>query len=164
VRKVKKLLPIIVILLIVGVGAPLLLAKGGVFLKGVGINIPKASETFSGSLKLMIEKGVPMKCSYKQDENNSGTGYIKGRKYAGEVITNGVKSKILLIENCMYTWNEEAMQALGSKICFKPTDEKSIWDLQGESKSNYTCSPAIFSDSVFDIPTGTKFMDVGQMQ
>lgn len=148
----KKLLPIIVVLLIVGVGVYLVLTKGRI----------SPTETFFGSLKLMIEKGVPMKCSYKRGENNFGTGYIKGKKYAGEVTMNGAKSKVLLIENCMYTWNEEAKQALGSKICFEPTGEKSIWDQQGESQSDYTCSPAIFSDSVFEIPTDVKFMDVGQ--
>ena len=159
----RKFLPIVIILLIVGVGASLFLAQGGNFLKGTGINVPKTNEAISGSLKLMIEKGVPMKCSYKIDENTSGTGYIKGRKYAGDVTVNGVTSKILLIENCMYTWNEAAKEALGSKICFEPTEGKSVWDMEGETQANYTCTPAIFSDSVFNIPADIKFMDVGKM-
>ncbi len=152
----KKILPIVIILLLVGGGAYVFLNRGGA-------NISQISqEAFSGSLKLAVEKGIPMKCTYKIDENNFGTGYIKGKNYAGEVSMNGQKSKILLIENCMYTWNENAKQAPGAKICFEPTSGKSIWDQAGEQNTNYNCSPTIVSDSMFAVPTDIKFMDVGQ--
>lgn len=152
----KKILPVIVILLIVGVGAYVFLTRGGA-------NISQISqEAFSGSLKLAVEKGIPMKCSYKTDENSFGTGYIKGKNYAADVTINGQKTKVLLIDNCMYTWNESIKEAQGAKICFEPTGDKSIWDQQDTSGTNYNCSPTVVSDSIFKVPTDIKFMDVGQ--
>lgn len=161
----KKFLPIIIILaiIIVGAGAYVLVSGGKTPSLKEGIpGVSKVTESFSGTLKMAVEKGIPMQCSYKIDENNFGTGYIKGKKYLGEVTVQGQKSKILLLDNCIYTWNETAKQALGSKICFEPKNNESIWDQQGENKNNYTCSPVVVSDAIFSIPTDVKFMDVGQ--
>ncbi len=162
----KKLLPIILIIVVIavlGVGSFVLLASGKITLTKSNSDIPKTitSQIFSGTLKMAVEKGIALKCSYKLDENNFGTGYLKGKNYAGSVTTNGQEWKILIVENCMYTWNENAKQAMGSKICFESTSEKSVWDQQGVNEGNYNCSPSVVSDEMFKLPTDIKFMNVG---
>lgn len=156
----KKILPIIVVVAIVGIGAYLLLTGGSVSLTGGGINISKTAETFSGTLKLAVEKGIPLKCTYKVNDQNFGTGYIKGKKYLGEGTINGQQGHVLLVDNCMWSWTEGKTQ--GAKMCFEPTNGKSIWDQQGAGDIQYTCSPAVITDAMFVPPTNIQFMEINQ--
>ena len=113
-------------------------------------------EEFSGSLKAAIALGVPMKCSL-EGGNYSGTGYIKGKKYYGEVNTNGQTVHIIMKDNCMWTWQPNSNQ--GMKNCFD--NENALWgdqqNQQNQQNNNIHCVPAIISDSKFNPPANLKF-------
>jgi hypothetical protein len=132
--------------------------------------ISSSDEAFTGKLKAAVALGVPMKCSYKIDNDSYGTGYVKGRKYYGEMTNDGEEGRIIMVDECMWTWRPGDAQ--GVKMCFTPTEgEESIWDMetedaptaQGVSNVDYSCVPAIVADSKFNPPADISFMNVDQM-
>ena len=157
-----KVIIIAVIVAIIGVGAYIFLSGGKTKISenGIQINNPitnTTSDIFIGTIKMAIEKGIPIKCTTPKDETTGievTAGYFKGQKYYGEVIMKGKQGYIIMVGNCMWSWEKDSKQ--GAKTCFTGN----IWDLQGESKSTYTCRPAIFSDSLFTPPSDVQFIDV----
>jgi hypothetical protein len=166
-----KIIPIIVVLAIAGVGVYLATSGGKVELTGNGVNVSKTTttteESFTGSLKAAVQKGVPMKCTMEKD-STTGTevmaGYFHGEKYYGEVKTNGKEGYIVMKENCMWSWEKDQKQ--GIKMCF----EENVWDQQDTSAAsatsagNYNCKVAVFSDSIFTVPSDVQFMDIDNLQ
>ncbi|MFA6981557.1 MAG: hypothetical protein WC243_00845 [Patescibacteria group bacterium] len=166
-----KIIPIVVILAIAGIGIYLLKSGGKVETTGDGISITKTTtkttteESFTGSLKAAVQKGVPMKCTMAK---NAATGvevlngYFHGEKYYGEVVTNGKAGYIIMRDNCMWSWEKETK--LGAKMCF----EENVWDQQGAETAgntvgNYNCKVATFSDSIFTVPSDVQFMDIDNL-
>ncbi len=163
----KKSLPIIIVVLIVlGVGGWWLLGKGdtGVVTPG-GIKKEAGEEdkAFTGKLKQAIALGVPMKCTYTQGDF-TGMGFVKGRKYYGEVSSQGKKGYVIMKDNCMWSWTEEQNQ--GVKMCFE-SDIFEEFEQEGQSQVpvevEYHCTPAVFSESKFNPPIDVNFMEMGQM-
>jgi len=159
----KKGLPIIVIVAVLAVG-------GWLFLKSrqpagpVEIS-PKAPATqeksFTGKLKDMVMRGVAMKCTWKQN-NSSGEGFIKDKKYYGEIESGGKKTYVIMKDNCMWSWNKSESQ--GVKFCFEPTETGTdFWDVENAPQGNYTCVPAVVSDAKFNPPSSVNFMDMDEM-
>lgn len=113
-------------------------------------------ETFQATLKVAVEKGVPIKCT--QPENSSGTqiveGYFKGHKYYGELKHKGAQeSRILIVDNCLWGWNKGDTK--GWKSCVKTADE--IWGQMFEEKDIYNCTPSVFTDAKFTPPSDIEF-------
>jgi hypothetical protein len=151
------IIKIVVVLAILGVGAYLLLSGGTVNFTGNGINISKTSTTFTGSIKAAVEKGIPLKCTMPKNAATGievTAGYIKGKRYYGEVIQNGKPGYIIMSDNCMYSWVKGTKE--GAKICF----EGDIWEQQGSSNGNYDCKSAVFSDSIFTPPSDVTFREM----
>lgn len=116
---------------------------------------------FTGKLKDAVMRSIPMECTWKKD-GFSGTGYIKNQKYFGEVASEGLQGYIIMVDNCMWTWNKDYTK--GVKICFKPTEKKnSIWDTNSTPEGNYTCMPAAVPDSKFEPPADVNFMNIETM-
>lgn len=165
----KKTIIIAVTILVAGVAVYLLLPilkpiTGG---KGVEINrgtvVNKVAEVFTGSLKSAIEKGVPIKCTTPKNEA-TGTeviaGFFKGHKYYGEVVTGEKHGYIIMVDNCIWSWEKDTK--IGVKIC---SNTDNMWDFPEESTGIYSCSLAVFSDSIFTPPSDIQFMDIAsQMQ
>jgi len=163
----KKAIPFIVI------GAIVIIAIVSWFVfgkKGGGEQIKqevKKEESFTGKLKEMVARNVPMKCTFKDDKGNSGIGYVKNKKYYGEVISDGKTSYVIMIDNCMWSWSLEEKQ--GVKMCFDVEEGEDFWKGMDEEakmntpQSNYNCKPAIVSDSMFNPPEGIKFMDMDKL-
>lgn len=166
----KKALPIVIVVVVLGVGAFFFLSrgKGDVTLPGtIEKKEGETGETFTGKLKEMVARGVPLKCTFSNDYM-TGTGWIKGKKYYGEIkqLQNNQEAFIIMVDNCMWTWSNDQPQ--GIKMCSEPVEgEEDLWD-QGEGQSSaageYSCSPAVFSDDKFTPPGNIQFLDMQQMQ
>lgn len=169
----KKLLPIIIILVIViggAIGAYLILGKGGLSLPSMPGEIKKESgesgEEFIGQIKDVVARGIPVKCTYTQS-GTTGTSYIKGKKVYGEMTAQGKQGYVIMKDNCMWTWNKGETQ--GAKMCF----EEDIWDMSEDyaqegqaslaTEAEYHCLPAIVSDSQFEPPASVNFVDLDQL-
>lgn len=122
-------------------------------------------ESFTGKIKDAFMRNVPLKCTYKMDENNSGVGYLKNQKYYGEITANGKLGYIILVDNCMWSWTKDETQ--GVKMCFEPEEGEDIWtDMEKEQQTagyDYNCVPSIVNDAVFTPPSNINFMDIDQM-
>jgi hypothetical protein len=150
------IIKIVVVLAVVGVGAYLLLKGGVVNFTGNGVSI--TAQTFTGSIKDAVKKGIPLKCTMPKNETTGievVVGYLKGEKYYAEINQKGKAGYIIIADNCMYSWFKSDKQ--GAKICFSGN----VWDQQGSEDTNYNCKTAAFSDSIFTPPSDVKFMDIG---
>lgn len=159
----KKALPLIIIgVVILGVGAWWFLGRGGGSLITLPGEVKKEAgeegETFTGKMKDVIARGVPMKCTYSQGDY-SGTTYIKGKKVYGEVVREGKTGYLIMVDNCMWSWEDNQ----GIKMCF----DEDIWETDEEEvtgtvpiDAEYRCVPAVFSDSKFTPPSNVTFMSM----
>lgn len=162
----KKLLPIIIVVVVlVGgvIGAWWFLGKGSLSVPSMPGGIKKETgqegESFTGQLKEAIARGVPMKCTYTQGDF-TGTGFIKGKNYYGEISQEGKKGYVIMKDDCMWSWSEGENQ--GIKMCF----EEDIWEQEEgtvPTEAEYYCSPTLVSDSQFNPPASVDFLDMDEM-
>lgn len=162
----KKFLPIILILVVVGAGAYFYMGKKGTS------SLPGESTTsdvFQGSLELAVQKGVPLKCEFKDDEGNSGTYWVKGKNSYGEMTSEGKTGYVIVKDNCMWSWSKE--EAQGVKTCFEEFDYSSVNTPSGAGEmdttvetteqtptQDYSCGPTVISDSKFEAPSNINFL------
>jgi len=107
-----------------------------------------------------------MKCTWKKDENNFGTAYMKNNKIYTEVTQASKKMYSLVVDNCNYSWEEGKTD--GFKVCFEPeegeeempTPEEFTWETPD---IQYSCVKTVVSDSRFNPPANVNFMDLEQM-
>ena len=164
----KKLLPIILVLVVVGVIVFIFMNRGS---SDTSVDITTSdsltSDTFSGALKDAVKLGVAMKCTYKV-EGNEYVSFIKGENYRGIIkTTEGTTGEVIIKDNCMWTWSEEEVQ--GIKICFDESDPETadIWEQpQGAIGPNitYTCLPTTVADTEFTPPSNINFMDLDALK
>ena len=128
---------------------------------------------FTGPIKMAYEKGIPLNCSWKAPDGTDVEGQIKGKKYKGVISKNGKEMNIIMKNSCMWMWNEEENK--GFKSCFeqdpwemKPSDvetpEGTGIQVKPQFPEKVTCRPGLFSDSVFNLPSGIDFIDLNSMQ
>lgn len=164
----KKYLPIILVVVVIGVAGFFLMNRGS-----GKINVDetpsgnKEGETFIGSLTDAIKLGVAMKCTYEV-EGNEYEGYVKGTSYRGKMTTaEGKVAEVIVKDNCMWSWDE--VQKQGMKTCFEMTEEEieegGIWDQSGAASAdiNFKCVPTAVTDAQFTPPTDIQFMDLDSM-
>lgn len=130
-------------------------------------------ESYSGNLEKMMGLGLPLKCSWKQDESYYGESWIKDKNSYGEVHQEGKVAKVIAKDNCIWAWEEGNLQ--GTKMCFKPgemeaaqtetettTQDQPNFQYQ-QPKVNYQCQPAVFGEDKFNPPAEVNFTDINQM-
>jgi len=168
----KKLLPVVLILVVIGVGALLIgRSRGTTTTPSDSETVTtqsSQSDTFVGSLKEAVARGVGMKCTY-QVEGNEYEGYIKGKNYRGKTkTTEGKEGGVIIKDNCMWIWAEDEDQ--GIKTCFEDTEAETqstdIWEQpQGTvgSDMEYTCVPFAVREAQFTPPAGVEFLDLESM-
>jgi hypothetical protein len=164
VSRLKKFLPIILIVAVIGIGAYFYFGNKGTSLPGGSTT----SDIFKGTLETAVQKGVPLKCEFKSDDNNYGTYWVKGESSYGEIISEGKTGYVIIKDNCMWSWTQG--EAQGVKTCFEEFDYSSVeapdyGDLDtpvatdvSEPEGDYSCSPAVISDSKFEAPSDINFM------
>jgi len=159
---VKKILPVILALAV--------LAGVGYFLMGrqpetgpVATQREATSEetevtepTLTGRLQEMLALGQSLKCTWRRDDQNFGTTYIKGKK---------------VYSDCTYFWEEGAAQ--GMTMCFEPEaaeetgetpDTEEYEELFAQTPDvNYQCVKAVASEGLFKPPTNVNFTNLQQM-
>ncbi len=158
----KKLLPILIILVVAGAGWYFL--KGGKAGESGGISIPGVTKKYNAKgIQAVIDLGIPMKCSYKIGDMEY-EGYVKGKQWRGHMqMPNGNQGEIIFKDNCMWSWTADKQ---GSKMCFEPTEGEDIWSQpqQGTSMDvDYKCRPAAITDAKFIAPSDVIFMDLDQV-
>lgn len=168
----KKLIPVLAIVVLVAVIGYLFTAKNGVGVENTtpeeGMVVKKGAEDdggFVGSMKEAVLKGIPMKCAISTNtdaETGDFEGYFHGEKYYAQIKTGEKTGYIVMNGKCMWTWDEDTKQ--GMKMCF----EENVWDTEATPETgqfytpdaSYSCKPAVFSDSIFDVPADVTFMDL----
>jgi hypothetical protein len=182
----KKNLPIIILVVVVvgilGVGGWYFLSKGEVpgmsSEGGQGILTPQEEgQSFTGKLKDALTLGQSMKCTWSQDADNFGTAYVKNEKIRSDITTDGKAAHTIVADNCTWFWEEGSTE--GMKICYEPTEmeemeEVETAEMEGieeipeeysyqEPDIDYTCQPAVVSDSMFSPPSGVNFINPQEM-
>jgi len=167
----KKLLPIVVVVAVVGVGGYVLLNRGtsdtSNTITETTSQESSTPDTFSGTLKDAVKLGIAMKCTYKVDGNEYES-FIKGENYRGKIKTaEGKTGEVIMKNNCMWTWTEE--EAQGIKTCFEVSDPEAadIWEQpQGAVGPDitYICLPTAVTDASFTPPSNVDFMDLDAMK
>lgn len=164
----KKVLPIVIVgLVVLGIGGWWFFggkdAEAPTMPSEIEEEIEEESETFTGKLKQAIAMGVSMKCTYTQGDF-TGTSFVKGRNYYGEVSSQGIKSYVVMKDNCMWSWSEE--QSQGVKMCYENDIFEEEFEQQGQGQvsigAEYHCLPSVFSESRFNPPDNINFMDMNQ--
>lgn len=131
-------------------------------------------EGYSGTLEKMMGLGLPLKCTWKRDENYHGISYLKGKKSYGEVTAQGKTAKVIFKDDCMWNWEEGNAQ--GIKMCFEPSEAEEVsgegvseggdWadkEKMQPSDIEYNCRPAVITDDKFNPPGDVQFMDMEEM-
>lgn len=121
-------------------------------------------EAFSGDLREIIARGVPMKCSYEID----GVEYeslVKGENYRGKVSQNGQTMEVVVSDGYSYIWQEGKNQ--GMKMAFDADIAEEVGDEDAAAFASpdieYRCFPATVSDNQFSLPEDVSFLDLDQM-
>jgi hypothetical protein len=129
---------------------------------------PSQEATPLKSLKDLFLSGISQKCTYSDNTSGnqiSGTTYIaNGKMRVDSSYSVGGKNNLthmIVSDNTNYVWTEG--QTNGFKMSYDPNAQPSPSKGQGEidmNKSmNYSCSPWIADNSLFNLPSGIKFSD-----
>lgn len=170
----KKAIPIVVVLLLILTGV-FFLGKKGSGTISLSEMASTAKNYTTEQLKDALKQGVPLKCTYKEDENNYGTSYVKGMNIYSEVTIGGKRAFIIMKDQCMWNWSEEKT---GMKMCFDTSFEEMLnydysqelgevpqeYKQETKLERNYSCTKANISDSMFSIPSDISFMDFQKEQ
>lgn len=182
-NKINKFLPIIiavVAVVILALGAWWFMSRGQVSLPTVPgregqvptEGAPVTGEGgFVGKLKDALTLGQSMKCTWRQDESNFAVSYIKDDKIHTEVTQAGKKAHSIVRDDCSYSWEEGTTQ--GFKMCFEPEEMEEVEEVEVEEEAvapegittevpdyEYSCEPAIVSESKFELPAGVNFLSM----
>lgn len=127
-----------------------------------------SQEVFTGGLKAAMALGVPMTCSVTDADGTSITTFVKGDQYYAETNSNGLEGRIIVKDNCTWTWQPGMNQ--GFTGCFDPqeihdTNETSSEDSLDRIPEDvdYQCRPAVIGDDKFTPPSDVAFTDFSQM-
>lgn len=161
----KKVLPIVLVLAVVAVGAWYFLGRKSGGESGQG-------ETVANNLKDIVQKNVPTKCEWRQDDANHGTTWVKGQKIYSEFTSQGKVGYLIFKDNCSWTWDANGQ---GAKFCFEQVNYDDLLGgneseapgatemVEEEAAPELKCSPAVIADSKFEVPTDVKILDTQEL-
>jgi len=168
----KKILPVLMILLVFGVGGYFYMNSKGVVPKApLGTANNTDSNVFT-SIKDALSQSLSLKCIYKDEKGVQTTTYIKGG--AVKVSMEGIAEKdqpnsIILKDKKMYMWNETSKTGFtftmtepavtpGQEVEVKKSQDEEV--LAEIEKYKDSCKTEVISDSFFSVPTDVKFQDM----
>ncbi|HUW21800.1 MAG TPA: hypothetical protein VMW41_03955 [Candidatus Bathyarchaeia archaeon] len=164
----KKSIPFIIIIVFLGFG--LLIGRNFIANKKPKVTTDIASksqpsenkeESYPGKLKDILSLGKSVKCTWKTSENNQGTAFVRDNKIFTEARLGEKKVYSLLLEDCVYSWEEG--QASGVKFCSdtKQNNNQDIvpdtfsWE---DSNTSYQCDSEIVPETKFNPPENINFI------
>jgi len=129
-------------------------------------------EEYSGNLEKMMSLGVPLKCSWKKDDNYYGESWVKGKHSYSEITMEGKTAKVIFKDDCLWNWQAETEK--GIKICLDPKEIEQetggvfsgltdFDQMKPPADINYQCRPAVFTENKFQAPQGIEFIDLEKM-
>ncbi|MEK7177464.1 MAG: hypothetical protein AAB705_01405 [Patescibacteria group bacterium] len=169
----KKIVPVLVILALFGVGGYFYMNSKGTLPKApIGTATNSTNSNVFTSIKDALSKSMSLKCVYKDEQGVQTTTYIKGG--AVKVSMEGVTEKdqpnnIVLKDKKMYMWNEvnktgftftmtDPIVTPGQELEVKKSQDAEV--LAEIEKYKDSCKATVIADSFFTIPTDVKFQDM----
>ena len=182
----KRLLTILLVVLLLGIagcgGDAEPAADTGVETGKASSDAPVAAaaddkeESISGSIKDLMARSVPMKCTWSfsaEGMDSSGTAYVNGDKYSTQISADGETFNFISDGDYIYIWN--TIQPKGTKMSIEAMEEMGAdteaGDVEAGSMSmdtleadyDYKCAPWIVSNSKFVPPSNVEFQDMTEM-
>ncbi len=171
----KKILPIIFIVLLIGAGY-FLLNNNKTEKKPSKEKIQEAvnqkKQDVVQEIKEMAYKNVSLKCIYETPEGTKVTTYLKGKDQIRSKIENkNQKSETIFLKNKIYVWDNNTKEGMilnvnqnikneNEKIKIENPDKY----LEELEKVKAKCSQTILSDNIFQPPADIKFQDLDKIQ
>ncbi|OGK19531.1 hypothetical protein A2866_00150 [Candidatus Roizmanbacteria bacterium RIFCSPHIGHO2_01_FULL_39_8] len=182
----KKILPVLVILLFLGVGGYFFLNsqnKQTIAPENMmqGKKTSEEGNVFT-SIKDALSKSVSLECTYNDEEGVSVKSYIKGGGVRSMMTAKDPKqpNNFIMKDNKMYMWNDTTKEGfmttweMPKDITPNPTLEAMGKEEEKTNESDSllaqmekykdACKPAVVADSLFTPPTDVKFQDMSAVQ
>lgn len=178
----KKILPVLVILILLGVGGYFYMTSKGTIPKtpfGTANN-STGGNVFT-SIKDALSKSMSLKCVYKDEKGAETVSYIKGGAVRVMVTETGETEQygnILMKDKKMYMWSDKTKQGFtlmikepenispipekGNESSQKGNDQESV--LAQIEKYKDACKVEVIADSYFTVPSGVQFQDMDAFQ
>lgn len=164
----KKVLPVIIVLLVVVAGYFLIGAKK----PGTSLLQKPEGNVFT-SIQDALSKSLSLKCVYKDEKGIQTTTYIKGgavRVNMEGITDNEQPGSIILKDKKMYMWNEVSKTGftytITEPVVTPGTDKAPAVDNKDASvlaeieKYKDSCKTEVIADSFFVPPSDVKFQDM----
>lgn len=179
----KKILPIVVLLLLLGVGGYFYMNSKGISPKKTGVMTgSSAGENVFTSIKDALSKSLSLKCVYKNEAGVESTSYIKAgavRMVTSGSTDNDQPGNILIKDKKMYMWSDVTKKGFTYSI-EEPKDvspyptsadnpdantgDKQESVLAQIEKYKDACKAEVIDDSFFVVPTDVEFQDMSALQ
>jgi hypothetical protein len=165
----KKILPVLVVLLLLGIGSYFFMSSKGTLPK---TPLNTGTSNVFNSIQDALSKSLSLKCIYKDEKGIQTTTYIKGG--AVRVNMEGIKDNeqpgsIILKDKKMYMWNDVSKTGFTYTITepivtpgteSPKVDNKDASVLAEIEKYKDSCKTEIIADSFFIPPADVKFQDM----
>jgi len=106
----KKIVPVLLILLLLGVGGYFLMnSRGSVPKNNIGTSNKNSDSNVFTSIEDALSKSMSLKCVYKDEKGVETTTYIKGGSVRVSMVSTDDKEQpnsIVMKDKKMYMWNE----------------------------------------------------------
>ncbi|GAB4218772.1 MAG: hypothetical protein Fur009_1570 [Candidatus Microgenomates bacterium] len=172
----KKILPVIVIILAVILGLFLLKNQKGQLpnnQKTENNTVNQTSKNIAQGLKDLIASNTSIKCIYEIPDGGKVTSFVKGKdKIRSTVEVDNKKTESIYIDGKIYSWDDKTKQGMTMTIKNLPqpttTEKTTVEDpekyLEQLEKMKAICQKENFSDTVFQPPTDVEFQDLDKLQ
>lgn len=182
INNMKKILPVLAILLILGVGGYFYMSSKGTLPKApIGTETNSTNSNVFTSVKDALSKSMSLKCTYKDEKGVETISYIKGGSVRVVVTETGEEEQygnILMKDKKMYMWSDKTKQGFTLVIKepenISPVQKTNNEDVQKNQdqesvlaqieKYKDACKVETISDSYFTVPTDVKFQDMDAFQ
>jgi len=180
----KKLLPVLLILIFLGGGYFYLSFRGITPKAPLGLSGNQTGGNVFTSIKDALSKSLSLKCVYKNEEGVETTTYIKGGAVRVMMTSAAAGDEqpdnIIMKDKMMYMWNNTTKTGFSLKLeepkdltpfptvkqdgnaVKKEDQQESV--LAEIEKYKDACKAEVVSDSMFSVPTDVKFQDMSALQ
>ncbi len=163
----KKLLPIIIVvaLVLVGAGGYMVMSNKG------GNPLNSATNSFT-SIKDALSKSISLECDYTDETGRKVKSWIKNGAVRADVTSSNPDEagSTIVKEKKMYFWNaksaisltltDEAQKEVNNQANEITKDKEVVNEIE---KYKSSCKPAVVSDSLFTPPANINFQDMSKL-